>query len=153
MAAAASASTSTYINPHSDYITKRIEALQKSPKWTSQVLASSHEEFIRDYSSNIFTNLIQATFTKTYVKRHPCTDCGGESKERCHGDMEERPILLKRALEKVWPDPTVPIPLKTILVQFLEEHKCTKFNFKCTDCHKKETIAQRIRSGKKPSTE
>ena len=111
------------------------------------MLASSHEEFIRDYSSNIFTNLIQATFTKTYVKRHPCADCGAESKERCHGTAEERPILLKRALEKVWPDPTIPIPLKTILVQFLEEHKCTQFTFKCSECHKKETIAAR----RKPS--
>ncbi len=123
---------------HSQFIDKRISDLKKSSKWNTKIIAS-HEEFIKDFGSNVFTNLIRNTFTAAYLKKHPCSDCNVPSKERCHGIGEERPILLKRALEKVYPDTTKPIVLKEILIQFLEEHKTTKFTFKCSACHRKET--------------
>ena len=123
---------------HSQFIDKRISDLKKSTKWNTKIIAS-HEDFIKDFGSNVFTNLIRNTFTATYLKKHPCSDCNAPSKERCHGIGEERPILLKRALEKVYPDTTKPIVLKEILSQFLEEHKSTKFTFKCSACHRKES--------------
>jgi hypothetical protein len=123
---------------HSQFIDKRISDLKKSTKWNTKIIAS-HEDFIKDFGSNVFTNLIRNTFTATYLKKHPCSDCNAPSKERCHGIGEERPILLKRALEKVYPDTTKPIVLKEILIQFLEEHKSTKFTFKCSACHRKES--------------
>jgi hypothetical protein len=123
---------------HSQFINKRISDLKKSSKWNTKIIAS-HEDFIKDFGSNVFTNLIRNTFTATYLKKHPCSDCNAPSKERCHGIGEERPILLKRALEKVYPDTTKPIVLKEILIQFLEEHKSTKFTFKCSACHRKES--------------
>jgi hypothetical protein len=47
--------------------------------------------------------------------------------------------LIKRALEKVWSDKTKSIIImKEIIIAFLEEHKSTKFTFKCSSCHKKE---------------
>jgi hypothetical protein len=126
------------MNPHCQFIDKRISDLKKSTKWNTKIIAS-HEDFIKDFGSNVFTNLIRNTFTGTYLKKHPCSDCKEPAKERCHGIGEERPILLKRALEKVYPDTTKPIVLKEILVQFLEEHKTTKFTFKCSPCHRKES--------------
>jgi len=42
--------------------------------------------------------------------------------------------MIKRALERVWSDTTKSI----IIIAFLEEHKYTKFTFKCHDCHKNE---------------
>jgi hypothetical protein len=82
--------------------------------------------------------LVRLTFTAAYLKKHPCSDCHQSSKERCHGIGEERPLLIKRALEKIYTDTTKTIILKDILIQFLEEHKTTKFTFKCVKCHKKE---------------
>jgi hypothetical protein len=126
-------------NPHSDYIEKRITMLKKSKKWATKITDTTHEDFIRDFASNVFTNFVRNTFTAVYLKKHPCSDCKAESKERCHGIGEDRPLLIKRALEKIYPDITKIVTLKEVLVQFLEEHKKTKFTFKCTSCHRKES--------------
>ena len=135
------------LNIHSSYLDKRIAELksswQKSGRWSSKVIVTTHEQFIQDYSDTIFTNLIKNTITPTYMKKHPCSDCGAASEQRTHGIGEERPILIKRALEKVLPDTSVPIVLREIIVAFLEEHKYTKFTLKCTKCHAKEPKAPR----------
>jgi len=128
----------TELNVHSKYIDKRINDITKSNKWNSKLIDTSHEDFIKDYSSNVFTNLVHNTFTKSYIKQFPCGECNSLSTERCHGIGEERPLLIKRALEKVWSDTTKPISMKEIIIAFLEEHKYTKFTFKCRDCHKNE---------------
>jgi hypothetical protein len=126
----------TTLNEHSDYISSRIASIEKSnTKWKTNVIDTSHEDFIRDYGSSVFTNLIRNTFTGTYVKKFKCSDCGARASERCHGKGEERPLLLKRALEKVWPNTSKPISMKIIVIAFLEEHKTTKFTFKCHTCH------------------
>jgi hypothetical protein len=125
-------------NIHSDFIDKRISDLKKSNKWNTKITETSHSDFIKDFGSNVFTNFIRNTFTASYLKKHPCSDCNNPSKERCHGIGEERPLLIKSALEKVYPDITKTVMLKEILIQFLEEHKHTKFTFKCSQCHRKE---------------
>jgi hypothetical protein len=128
----------TEVNIHNKYIDKRINDIKKSNKWKSKLIDTSHEDFIKDYASNVFTNLIKNTFTNSYIKQFPCSECGNPSTERCHGIGEERPLLLKKALEKVWSDTTKPIFLKQIVIVFLEEHKYTKFTFKCHSCHTNE---------------
>lgn len=128
------------MNVHSAFIDKRILDLKKQNKWNTVITNTTHEDFIKDFSSNVFTNLIRNTFTAAYLKKHPCSDCKCVSTERCHGLGEERPLLIKKALEKVYPDISKTIILKEILVQFLEEHKTTKFTFKCSKCHRKETL-------------
>jgi hypothetical protein len=126
----------TDLNEHSDYITKRINIIRENKtKWNSKVVDTTHEDFIRDYGSSVFTNLIRNTFTGTYVKKFKCGYCHAIASEQCHGKGEERPLLLKRALEKVWPDTSKPISMKIIVIAFLEEHKTTKFSFKCHTCH------------------
>jgi len=127
------------MNPHSAFIDKRIADIKKQKKWSTKITDTTHDDFIKDFGSNVFTNLVQSTFTAAYMKKHHCSDCNGLAKERCHGIGEERPLLIKRALEKVYPDITQTIQLKEILIQFLEEHKSTRFTFKCSGCHKKET--------------
>lgn len=126
------------MNPHSTFIDKRISDLKKSNKWNTKIVDTSHEDFIRDFGSNVFTNLIQTVFTRTYVKKQICSDCSGPAKERCHGIGEGRPLLIKRALEKVYPDTSKTVVLKEVLIAFLEEHKITNFTFKCSRCHKNE---------------
>jgi len=128
-------------NQHSAYIDKRINDLRKKNKWNTKIIGS-HEDIIQEFSTCIFTNLIKNTFTASYLAKHPCSDCKKPSKERCHGIGEERPLLLKKALQRVYPDITVPIKIKEILIAFLEEHKTTKFTFKCSDCHKAETSSK-----------
>jgi len=123
------------LNIHSAYIDKRIQNVKKSNKWNSKIVDTSHEDFIKDYASNVFTNLVRNTFTSAYIKNFLCSDCSGISTERCHGIGEERPLLIKRALEKVWPDTSKPIIMREIIIAFLEEHKYTKFTFKCHACH------------------
>tara|TARA_B100000902_G_scaffold364491_1_gene384496 strand:- start:12 stop:419 length:408 start_codon:yes stop_codon:yes gene_type:complete len=126
------------LNIHSEYIDKRINDIQKRNNWNSKIIDTSHEHFIKDFGSNVFTNLVRNTFTKTYLSKHLCSDCGECATERCHGIGEERPLLIKKALEKVWPDTKKPIMLKQIIIAFLEEHKHTSFTFKCHKCHKNE---------------
>lgn len=113
------------MNSHSKFIDERISRIRNQNKWNTKISNTSHEDFIKDFSSNVFTNLIQSTFTITYLKKHKCSDCGGIAKERCHGVGEERPLLIKRALVKVYPDTTKTIMLREIIIQFLEEHKNT----------------------------
>jgi hypothetical protein len=125
------------MNIHSEYIDARIKTIQN--KWNSKVVDTSHDDFVRDYSSSVFTNLVHATFSKTRLAKYPCSDCGAPSTDRCHGIGEERPVLLRRALERVWPDTSKPVLLRDIVVAFLEEHKTTKFTFKCHPCHLKES--------------
>jgi len=78
------------------------------------------------------------------MKKYPCSDCGAHSTERCHGKGEERPILIQRALEKCYPDTSVMIQMKTIIIAYFEEHKNTTFTFKCKKCHLAEGKAKRI---------
>lgn len=134
-------------NQHSAYIDKRINDLRNMDKWNTKIMGS-HEDIINEFSTCIFTNLIKKTFTASYLAKHPCSDCKKPSKERCHGIGEERPLLLKKALERVYPDTTIPVTLKEILIAFLEEHKTTKFTFKCSDCHKAETSSKLNQSTK-----
>ena len=131
-----------YSNPHSEFIDKRIQDLQRSKKWNTKIVNTSHDDFIRDFATNVFTNFVRTTFTPAYLKKHPCSDCQKPSEERCHGIGEDRPLLIKRALEKVYPDTSKEITLKEILIQFLKEHKTTKFTFKCYTCHRKEASPQ-----------
>ena len=128
-----------YKNIHSDFIDTRIVLLRKSNKWATKITQTTHEDFIKDTSCHIFTDVVQKSFPATYLKKFKCSDCGDLAKERCHGVEESRPLLIKRALEKVFPDISKIITLKEILIQFLEEHKATKFTFKCSKCHNKET--------------
>ena len=135
----------TELNVHSKYIDKRINAITKNNKWNSKFIDTSHEDFIKDYASNVFTNLVHNTFTNSYIKQFPCGECNSPSTERCHGIGEERPLLIKRALEKVWSDTTKHISMKEIIIAFLEEHKYTKFTFKCYDCHINEKKNSRLK--------
>ena len=128
----------TEVNIHSKYIDKRINDIRKSNKWNSRIIDTSHEDFVKDYGSNVFTNLVRNTFTKSYISKFPCSECNSPSTERCHGIGEERPLLIKRALEKIWIDTTISISMKEIIISFLEEHKYTNFTFKCHTCHKNE---------------
>jgi hypothetical protein len=130
--------SSSVANPHSEYIDKRIEKLQMSDRLRTKITDTTHDIIIKDFSCHLFTDLIQTTFTTAYLRKHVCSDCGGKSEHRCHGAGEERGELLKRALERVFPDTTKIISLKEIAVAFLEEHKTTRFTFKCKVCHDKE---------------
>ena len=58
----------TEFNIHSNYIHKPI-----NNKWNSKIIDTSHEDFIKDYASNVFTNLIRNTFTASYIKQFPCS--------------------------------------------------------------------------------
>lgn len=132
----------SHLNIHSEYIDKKIDEIRKDNKWwRTKIVDTTHEEFINDFSTSVFTNLIQRKFSKKYVQSFAC---GGEEScediptQRCHGIGDERPILIRRALQRVWKDTTKPIALKEIVIAFLEEHKNTKFTFKCKACHLKE---------------
>ena len=129
----------TELNEHSDYIDKRIvKFIYEKDKWNSILINTSHDDFVKDYASCVFTNLIKDFFLKTYVKKHKCSDCNNQATERCHGIGESRPDLIRKALKKVWPDTTKPITLKQIIIAYIEEHKYTKFTFKCHSCHLKD---------------
>jgi hypothetical protein len=129
------------MNPHSKYIDRRIEDFKKGQKWNTNITNTSHDDFIRDFNTCLLTNVIRDTFKQTYLKKWPCADCGAASQERCHGIGEERGIMLRRALEKVYPDVSQVVKLSDIIYAFLEEHKTSSFTFKCAACHKNEKRA------------
>ena len=127
---------------HAEYIRDRLICLKKkwdkTEKWETIIVDTTHDKFIKDCGSNIFTNLVKDFFTKTYLSKHKC-ECGKPAKERCHGVGEERPLLLRKALEKVYPDTSQKVKLRTIIEAFIELHIDTNLAFKCTDCHRQET--------------
>jgi hypothetical protein len=131
------------MNPHSDFIDKRIADIKKLNKWNSYIINTTHDNFVADYGSCVFTNLVRDVFTKSYIKKFTCSDCGGKTEQRCHGKNESRPLLLRRALSKVYLDITIPVKMKDVIIAFLEEHKTTTFTFKCKKCHDIETLEDR----------
>lgn len=131
------------MNPHSEFIDKRINDVKRSKKWNSSFVNTTHDDFVRDFASCLFTNLIRDIFTRSYLKRFKCADCGGDPEQRCHGKNEDRPLLIRRALEKVYPDTSKATKMKDIVIAFLEEHKTTSFTFKCKKCHDIETLEER----------
>lgn len=127
-------------NPHNAYLDSRIQTIRKSKKYKTIIQGTSHNDFIEDFSSTLFTKLVNQIFTRTYVGKFACSDCKKvRAQERCHGYNEDRPKLLKRALERVYPDTSKTIRLRTIVIAFLEEHKTTQFTFKCKQCHLNES--------------
>jgi len=98
----------------------------------------THEKFIQIHNHGLLSNLVQATFTNSFVKKQVCP-CGEPAKQRCHKLGHERPKLLKKALETVQPDITVSVDLYDILVEFIRLHNNTTLDFKCVACHKAET--------------
>lgn len=131
-----STSMAKVANIHSKKFDEKIQRIRKGDRWQTVIgSGSTHESVVRDFSDCIFTNLVLATFSRTYMKKHSCSDCAQPSTDRCHGIGEDRPVLLKRAMARVWPDTTTPIVLKDIVIAFLEEHKSTSFTFKCHQCH------------------
>lgn len=127
-----------YRNPHSDYIDQRIERLRSSDKWKTLVVITEYDDFVNDFAQNVFASVIYQTFTKAYLQKHPCSDCGGEAKERCHGIGEERPLLVHRALQNLGVKQGDTVRFLDIVVAFLEAHKNTHFTFKCSACHRAE---------------
>jgi hypothetical protein len=71
------------MNPHSPYIDRRIAAVLKSDRWNTWVMGTNME-IVRDFNDCLFTNLVKNTFTTSYLKKHPCSDCGAPSQDRCH---------------------------------------------------------------------
>lgn len=126
------------LNPHSEFIDTRISVIHTQHTRNSTIIDTTHEDCIREFGSNVFTNLIRTTFPAAYLNKHACSDCKGASNERCHGIGDERPLLIQKAREKVYPDISTPIARKTSIIQFLEEHTPTHFTFKCSECHRKE---------------
>jgi hypothetical protein len=128
-------------NIHAKEIDRIIQNITHNPsRYKTNVINTSHEDYVNGHSHGLFTNIIQKSFTKSYLKQHPCA-CGKPSVERCHGsivDGEDRPSLIRKALARVWPDTSKQIMTLDIVLAFLEEHKNTKFTFKCHDCHQKE---------------
>ncbi len=136
--------------PHSAAFDKKIRSIIRSTNGETQFIndglrsnTQAHEDFIKDFNTCKCTNLVHDTFTQKDLKQYPCSDCGAPSQERCHGIGEERAVLLRRALQRVWPDTSKVITLRTILIAFLEEHKYTQFTLKCKECHRKEPKQQK----------
>jgi hypothetical protein len=131
--------TTEYVNPHSEYINKQIIAVQNSKKWNTKIINTSHDDFVKDFSATVFTNFVKDIITKTYMRGKICEDCNKtQAENRCHGLGDERPKLIRKALQRVYPDITKEISLKEILIAFLEEHRNTRFALKCKVCHDKE---------------
>jgi hypothetical protein len=131
--------TTEYINPHSEYINKQIIAVQNSKKWNTKIINTSLDDFVKDFSATVFTNFVKDIITKTYMRGKICEDCNKtQAENRCHGLGDERPKLIRKALQRVYPDITKEISLKEILIAFLEEHRNTRFALKCKVCHDKE---------------
>lgn len=131
--------TIEYVNPHSEYINKQIITLQNSKKWNTKIINTTHDDFIKDFSATVFTNFVKDIITKTYMRGKICEDCNEtQAENRCHGLGDERPKLIRKALQRVYPDITKEISLKEILIAFLEEHRTTRFALKCKVCHDKE---------------
>lgn len=126
-------------SPHAAYIDTRIRNMLRKPSSEADDCAISGSDtwILQWLSSNICTNYIQRVFTKTYMKKHPCS-CGKPSKERCHGIGEERPVLLLRALHRLRGNTKNSVYIRDLIVAFFEEHKTTQFTFKCKECHAKE---------------
>ncbi|ABT14380.1 hypothetical protein MT325_m826L [Paramecium bursaria chlorella virus MT325] len=127
-------------NRHSEEIDKIIANLERNrqEQWEIIFKDNTHKQVANFLSHGFFTNLINSRFPKKYLSKFACVDCGGPSQHRCHEVGNPRPLLVKKALEAVWPDTTKAVTLRDIAIEFFKQHKTTKFDFKCKECHSKE---------------
>jgi len=128
-----------YKNPHSSQFDHIIELISRPlrHKDLDIILTEHHsyEQVKTTFTRSVFTNL-NKDMMETYRKKRVYEDCNTNSATAgCHGIGEERPILIIRALQRVWPDRSKPITLRRIVIAYFEEHKSTKYAFKCKPCH------------------
>ena len=135
-----------FTNRHSNEIDKIITNLEKNtgPKWELCFKDTTHNIVADAFCNDFFANLVQSRFTKKYLSNFVCVDCGGPAQHRCHEIGNSRPMLLKRALETVWPDTTKTVSLREIAIEFFRQHKTTNFDFKCKTCQDKEVRDPKI---------
>lgn len=135
------------MEPLAAYVDRRIRQrfLQRPERYRVVLGGQSPEELVSDLSGTVFSKEIQCFFTNGFVRSHACAGrCGRQATERCHGAGEERPVLLLRALRRLWPAAGGPaaLGLREVLVAFMEEHKTSAgFCFKCARCHAAESRA------------
>lgn len=99
---------------------------------------NAHTAFMNMFKASIVTNLTHEFFTRGYVKSFPCADCGGVATERCHTSAYPRPVILRMALEDVWPDTSSNVKIVLVFKRYIELHKECGLLFKCRSCHAKE---------------
>ena len=130
---------------HDLYVADRVATLRRCPKFAKRygvrlAPGTTHAQVIAAFGCTVFTCFVRVAFTRAYVKRAACEGgCGAPAAERCHAPNASRLQLIKRALDRVWPEPTVrPMRLDALLLAFLEEHAGTGFALKCAVCHLQE---------------
>ena len=137
-------------NPHSEYIEKRIATWQRriGHKLRFKITAYCCENSSAMLSTYLFANLVKQFFTRQYVARQICPDCGVKATQRCHGKGEERGVLLERALSKIMQNTEEGggFMFDDLVYAFFREHKNTTFTFKCAACHVKDTYVPSGRS-------
>ena len=59
------------MNPHTEYINKRIEEVKKSSRYDKYTakLEMTHKHFVDAFGTCLFTNFTRNIFTKTYLKK------------------------------------------------------------------------------------
>ena len=130
------------INPHKEQILDIMTSIfyHKSPQYDIVFTPETTDAMLVDLLSiGFFTNLVNTSFAKKYLQQYKCHDCEGPATDRCHGQNEERPKLIKKALQIVRArSPTGSIPLRDLAIEFFRQHIPTNFTFKCRTCHRKE---------------
>jgi hypothetical protein len=134
------------LNEKIDKIVKGIDN-ETSPKWEVKFQNNSIEQVHGLLTTGFLTNLVKTKFDRDFVSTRECSGegCSKVAQQRCHGETQARPELLKRAMKKVWPDQSKPVTLRKIAMQFFEEHKGTDFTLKCATCHSKDPTEPRVK--------
>jgi hypothetical protein len=117
---------------HADFINEQLEILKGLNKWRTQISNTEHVDIINDLNIGVF-KIASLSFFKNYLDTKKC-ECGSDTKEICYGNGLDRTELIKKTLKKVYPDITVNITLKELLIAYFEEHKHVDLTFKCRKC-------------------
>lgn len=116
------------------YINEKIKELECSSRWKTTFCNTEHQDIINDLDSSFF-KIITISFFKDFINR---CKCGSKAKEISYGLEVYRSDLIKSCLSKVYPDISIPITLKEIIIAYFKEYLYCDFDFICHKCYNKE---------------
>ena len=122
-----------------DYLERELESYHLSPKWSTKIVNTPHENIILDFSLNLFTIETLSLF-KNLFDENKCL-CGKKPNTLCYGPFNSQKKIIKSILHDIYPDITKEITLKEILIAYLEYHKKCHIYFVCKSCSKKKQLS------------
>lgn len=117
-----------------DYISNKIEEIEKTDKWKTIICNTRHIDIINDFDNDLFKKLT-SNFFKEFISK---CKCGNNAKCISYKNNVDRCDLIEKCLLENYADIKVPIKLKDLIILYFKEYLNIEYNFVCKKCFLRE---------------